>query len=130
MQTVLIATSIEPLEKQLCHHLRSKYEVFSCCNGATAISQLNHLKPDILVIDLQLPFINGLSVLQRSCHKPGIILALTSYANEEILQIAGNMGIASVILLPNTTDVIMSTLDTLIKEKALPRSTTRRGDNI
>jgi two-component system, NarL family, response regulator NreC len=59
-------------------------------NGAEAIARANELRPDIVLLDISMPDVDGLEALRRMQveHVPGRVLVLTMHAeNEYLLQV-------------------------------------------
>ena len=98
MAKLLIAVRSESLSAALAEAL-TQYEVYNCHTGIDALALLESLRPDVLIVELSLPVISGLTVLPRAPHKPPVILALTNLVTENILQVAANAGIQDMLLL-------------------------------
>ena len=99
MPKVLIASAIDGISQILARDLHG-CDVQACCTGPDALQTINRFRPDLLVIDLMLPGMDGLSVLRRSSFQPPTIIALSSIATISILQAAADLGICEVILIP------------------------------
>ena len=119
MAKLLIAVKSEIISAVLAEAL-AQYEVHSCHTGADALALLESLRPDIFIVELSLPVITGLTVLQETRHKPPVILALTTLVTESILQAAANAGVQDMILLPCTARRIIAHLETLIQKIPTP----------
>ena len=63
---------------------QSGYEVFAAPDGQAGIEMAASLKPDIVLLDIQLPGMDGYAVARNLRRNPGIagtpIVAVTSYA--------------------------------------------------
>lgn len=119
MKKLLIATHLESTCTALARTL-SQYEVHICSTGTDALTMLETLQPDILILDLMLPEIDGITVLRQSGYKPPIILALTNLASTSVLQAAVAAGAQDVLLIPCTIQHITKHLYTLIEEAPSP----------
>lgn len=51
----------------------------TCSSGIDAIYKLNEFRPDLLLLDIQMPNINGFEVLQNIKHQPAAIIFITAY---------------------------------------------------
>lgn len=111
MKKLLIAIDseifIEALESTLC----GKYEIHTCRRGDHALRILTSIKPDALIIDYSLPSINGLEVLKQTNYTPPVIIALTNYLSDRIVQESQATGVKALIIHPCTLDCILSYLD-------------------
>ena len=63
---------------------RSEYEVFAAMDGRSGIEKASVLKPDLILLDIQLPVMDGYAVARSLRENPGLadtpIVAVTSYA--------------------------------------------------
>ena len=60
MQSLLIADGSEVLTTQLAEALRGSYHIRVCHNGLAALEQLRERKPDVMILDLLLPELDGI----------------------------------------------------------------------
>ncbi len=78
----------EPLALHVIEQHLSKFSQFEVCGQSTdpveALSQIRHLQPDLLFLDIQMPDITGLDLIAAIQHKPQVILttAYREYAVE------------------------------------------------
>lgn len=100
--------------------VQSQHEVHICSTGTDALKLLETLQPDILILDLMLPYMDGLTVLRKSKFKPPIILARTNLINATVLQAAADVGVQDVLLIPCTIHYIVGRLNTLIEKAPSP----------
>jgi two-component system, cell cycle response regulator DivK len=63
---------------------QSNYEVFAALDGQSGIEMANLLKPDLILLDIQLPVMDGYAVARNLRQNPVLadtpIVAVTSYA--------------------------------------------------
>lgn len=81
-------------------------------NGKIAVSKIQTLKPDLLTLDIEMPEMNGIEVLQYlQQHAPHIsavmVSTLTSEGGEMTMR-ALELGAYDFILKPNTTNIVES----------------------
>lgn len=117
MYKLLIADSSEPYTDALKAILANEFDLQICHDGETALEMLLDFRPDVLILNLMLPFKDGLTVLQESAHKPKVILAISPYVNTYIQQVAENLGIQYIMIMPTVnalrvrlTDMIATTI--------------------
>ena len=86
-KTVLIAED-EPFIVESLTFLLTKagYDVASCGEGNAALRAIVERKPDLLILDVMLPGINGFDLLRRLRDTPGLsrlpVMALTAKGQE------------------------------------------------
>lgn len=113
MRTMLIAAGSETITSELKKAFQDKYQVFTSDRGDETLHLLQDLMPDILIINLSLSHITGLSVLQQTIYKPPIVIALASYFDNYIIQSAQSVCIDALIGLPCTIKCIEDHLERL-----------------
>jgi len=119
VRKILIATISEATNAELSKAL-SQYEVHMCNTGVAALEMLEALRPDILILDLMLPAMDGLTVLRKSCFKPRIILVRTNLITAAVLKDSADVGVLDIIPVPCTSHYIISRLDALIENAPSP----------
>lgn len=113
MKTLMIAIQSQIMTDIFSEHFRKEYEVHTCIEGNEALRLLQELKPDILIIDLSLPHITGLSVLQQTCYTPPAIISLTDYLSDDIVHEVQQAGVGALIRIPCTIECIASNINRL-----------------
>lgn len=101
---ILIADDHELVRKGLIRLLTETHPewkiVADVATGRAAIERGESLQPDVAILDLSLPDINGLQVAERLIEKlPGIrILVLTMHSAEPILQQLKKVGVRAYLI--------------------------------
>ena len=98
--TLLIADQNEDYRQAFAEAVRDDFDLFTCGDGQTALQFLRTHQPDYLVLDLILPQLDGLSLLQSAAtlpHPPKV-LVITRMYNDFVLDFASQLGIQYVIL--------------------------------
>ena len=111
---LLLAITSEELAATLAPFL-SQYNIHTCHNGTEALTLLDTIQPEAVILELCLPVMDGLSVLRQACHKPPVILALTNLCTDKVIQNALASGIQDMILKPCTIGHIVAHLEQLTK---------------
>lgn len=102
MRKLLIADASEEFRLALAEILRGKYVVRLCQDGNQTLEMLRSMKPDILVLDLLLPGLDGISLLQKAAEAglQPMVLATTGFVNEYVLECVERMGVGYVMVKP------------------------------
>ncbi|MBE6959204.1 MAG: response regulator [Ruminococcaceae bacterium] len=111
MLRIVIAMASDDFGHMLEKQLNTEHSVIRCFDGNTALDLLEHLRPDVLLLDLSLPLLDGLSMLEQaqSC-LPGVVIGLTEVASDSICARAEELGISRLYLLPVNADIFMKQL--------------------
>ncbi len=104
MKTVLIIEDNED-NMELCKMvLDGKFNVISAFNGNDGLEQIRSKKPDVVLLDLSLPGINGIDIAKRAKaseetkHIP--LIALTAHGMEKDKELAINAGCSEFVEKP------------------------------
>lgn len=95
MQKLLIADGSEDFRIALADALEGIYYVRSCATGREAISMLRSFNPDILVVNLMLQEIDGISLLEAAVREDirPMVLATIPFKNDYILDTLDRIGV-------------------------------------
>ena len=99
---LLLAEGNEELAIALEEGLRGIYTLRACRDGQTALELMRSFKPDVLVLDMMLPGLDGVSLLQTitDAHMEPMVLATTRYYNDYMLDSLNRFGVGYVIVKP------------------------------
>lgn len=106
MQKLLIAESSGIFSSALSAQLHTQFEVSVCADGQTALELLEQLQPDILILNLMLPYVDGLTVLQEASFHPPIILATTMHMSAYVDQAVRALGVDYTMIAPSVDAVV------------------------
>ena len=84
---LLIGDSSETLHSALAAKLGDRFIILSCADGMQTLQTACSFRPDVLVLDLMMPKLDGLTVLQ-TMHQQGLcprVLALTPFVSDYVL---------------------------------------------
>lgn len=108
MQKLLIAETATVFSAALADALSDLFQIRCCQTGTEALQLLETLRPDALIIDTALPYMDGLTVLHTTTHRPSMILALTTATTAYALQMLKNAGADYTVSLPCTVQCVVS----------------------
>lgn len=97
---LLIADNNEEFRLALARLLQSRYDVRTCCTGGEALAILHQDHWDVLVLDVMLPEVDGITLLERITEdgiRPKVLL-LTSLTTDYILRAAERLGVGYIML--------------------------------
>jgi two-component system cell cycle response regulator DivK len=98
----------------------SGYDVIAARDGLEAVERAEQQRPDIVVLDLQLPEMSGIEVarkLRASKKTAGVpLVAVTGFSQECDHQVAREAGFDAVIVKPCDPPVLLAELSRLLAE--------------
>lgn len=117
-QKILIADADDVFPLALTQLLRERYEVRCCQSGKHTLELLHSYQPDLLVLELMLPELDGISLLQ-SAVASGLklnVLVISCLCNEYTMEILGPMGIRYAIRKPCDLNAAVNRITDLIRQ--------------
>lgn len=101
-QTVLLADTSAEFCDSLARLLAADFQVYTCRDGVQVLAMLEKCNPDVLVTDLALPGVDGLSLLRTAAAmtKRPAMLATTCYQTNFIQEILAQIGVDYMMLKP------------------------------
>ena len=108
---ILIVDDFEPWRRAVCTILAEDTDleiVGECFDGLDAVQKCRDLQPDLVLLDIQLPKMNGLDAARQICEvSPHTkILFLSSYHCVEIMRDALKIGAAFVVKADAARDLL------------------------
>ena len=122
MQTLLIADSSTAFADVLEAAFQDRYRVIKAFDGNSAFTLLQEHQPEVAIINLMLPYKDGLTVLQQSAFHPHIILAITHHMSAYVQQAVTELGVDYTLIMPSAKTVI-ARLEDLLSNYAPPNPT-------
>lgn len=116
---ILIAEDDDLLRKSLAYFLRNQgYTVWEHTNGEEALAMVREKTPDVIVTDLNMPFLGGMEMIYsvRNELKLNIpIIVLTASGLETIELQAFDIGASEFMAKPFSPSVLKARIDRLVK---------------
>ncbi len=115
MRKILIADNSEDFAAALGDALRGRFCVRICTTGTQALEQLRIYRPDVLVMDVMLPELDGISLLQAARDEDLMpnVLALTRSAASYITEALDRLEVSYIMMKPCKTDAVCARITDL-----------------
>jgi len=77
----------EPIIRDLCARTLKDYRILQAENGQEALRVLEHEKVDLILVDVMMPIMNGLDLLQKIKEQDPeqLVIVMTGYADKDII---------------------------------------------
>jgi len=114
---VLIADDHEAVARHVCRLLSRQCEVVgSVRDGRLVLETAARLRPDVVLLDLSMPHVNGLDVLrQLTRFEPAIkVVVVTMYSDEAVEQEAVRSGAAGFVLKSDLGQKLLPVLEAIV----------------
>lgn len=121
-QKLLIADSGEEFRQALAEQTRGFYKVRVCQEGKETLQTLLTFKPDAMVLDMMLPGLDGVSILQAAADagiRPAVI-AVTKFASDYLAESAHRLGVGYMMVKPCDVEATVSRLQELTQLRENP----------
>jgi len=116
---ILVVEDFEPFLQFICSILRQKdgFQLVEASDGLEAIEKAEQLQPDLILLDVGLPKLNGIQVAKRLRHlAPRTqILFLSVESSPDVVQEALNSGAAGYINKLNIEKELFPTIETVLR---------------
>ncbi len=102
MQKLLIADATEAFPYALAEVMQPEYQVRICTNGKEALEILRSDPPDVMVMDLVLPGLDGVSLLKQTAREgiTPLVLGVCDLYNEYLVEYVHDLPLAYIIRKP------------------------------
>jgi DNA-binding response OmpR family regulator len=123
MATILVVEDELDVQKVVAKRLSSRgFTVHCASDGYQAVQKAHKVAPDLIVLDLQLPAGDGLSVLRKlrisEDTKKMHIVVLTGMTNEMFKQSVLTEGVDAYLQKPYDSQVLLDTIDKILGKTA------------
>jgi DNA-binding NarL/FixJ family response regulator len=119
---VLIAEDFEPFRRFTCSTLGKRSDMQIICevsNGLEAVQKAGELKPDLILMDIGLPVLNGIEAARRilKLSPQSKIIFLTQESSADVVQEALNVGARGYVLKTKAVSELLDAVEAVIMEK-------------
>ncbi len=137
MATILVVEDELDVQKVVAKRLSSRGFTVECASdGYQAVQKAHKIAPDLIVLDLQLPAGDGLSVLRKlrisDSTKKTHIVVLTGMTNELFKQSVLTEGVDAYLQKPYDAQVLLDTINQILgkREVGVPTNREKTEDGI
>jgi two-component system sensor histidine kinase ChiS len=124
-QTIMVVEGESSLVKMLRERLETQgYELITYDSGEEAVRDVNSVRLDLILIDVNLSDANGLDICERICKRTEVpIILLADEASEPEKVRALNIGADDYIARPISNDELMARVNVIFKRRRIPDRT-------
>ncbi len=119
MQRLLIADTAEAFVSAAQKQLKNSFEIKVCHDGIRAAELINSFVPDILVLDMMLPELDGMSILYnlRAAAKRTKVITLSRHYNPCDLAKLEKLDVSSVLMKPCALSALLARINEIAKDR-------------
>ena len=95
------------------------YDIDSCSNGVKALELIPVFNPDLIIMDVKMPGMNGIDVLKkiRETDKERKVIMMTAYGDQHYVNQAEALGVARFIIKPFDLNELKTQVAEIVKDK-------------
>lgn len=118
MLKLLISDASEEFRLALADQLKNTYVIRLCQEGNETLEQMRIFRPDVMILDLTLPGMDGISLLHRASAEGiyPVVLATTRFLNEYVQRSAEFLGVGYLMMKPCDVNATIARLSDLTQE--------------
>jgi DNA-binding NarL/FixJ family response regulator len=119
---ILVADDHEAVRKGVCAILAIRLDIAVCgeaANGQEAIAKAHSLKPDLIILDITMPVLNGLDAARviRLTLPELPILLLTMHDGKHVIEDAKKIGIDGFVCKSEASATLLAAVDALLRNQ-------------
>lgn len=120
--SMLIADSTEEFPATLGEILGARYTLHVCSEGNAALELLNSLHPELLILDLNLPGMDGITLLQNAAASGvhPMVLATSTYRSAYVEASLQELGVQYLMMRPCSAKALVARVLALSQRLHLP----------
>ncbi|MCL4297526.1 MAG: response regulator [Anaerolineae bacterium] len=124
-ETILVVDDSAEIVRVLKEYMLTPlgYQVISAADGRSGLKLAVSRQPDLILLDMQLPFMDGLEVLkslrQAGCQAP--VIFMTMHGSESTVVEVFRLGVRDYLAKPFTVEDVQQAVDRALQESRLVR---------
>lgn len=135
IKKILIADSSEEFSLELRRALETEAEweiVGMASDGQQALELLHRTQPDVILMDLLLPKVDGIAVLQQAAamKRPPMVMVMSAYLTEYMTGTAAQLGVRYFMAKPCSLSVVAERLHSIVEAEDSKQKPQRTEVNI
>ncbi|MBO7110866.1 MAG: response regulator [Bacteroidaceae bacterium] len=93
---------------------RTNVKILTAVNGQEALDMVRQLKPNVVLLDIQMPILNGMEVLKEIKADPQLkdtaVIMVSAYTSAEDIEQSMSLGASGFIKKPVIMDILLSSV--------------------
>lgn len=123
-RVVLVIEDDAPLRRMITRFLGAAgYDICEAADGAAGLAMAREQRPDLVLLDLMMPGLDGWQVLQRlkgEAETAGLpVIVLTASVGASLSERALRLGAARYLVKPLDTRILVETVDLLLRPQRI-----------
>lgn len=116
MRKLLIAQHSQTMVDHLQHALHDEWEIHICMDSYPIIDIMEYMKPEAMILDLNLSPKDGISVLKESQpFLPSAVIATSNYVDKHVAETVASLGVGALVRIPFRMEYLKEQLDLLME---------------
>ncbi|MBM7579319.1 response regulator transcription factor [Jeotgalibacillus terrae] len=118
---VLVVEDEQPMRELIASFLKEEqYQVSEAANGVEALQLFERAQPDVLVVDIMMPFMDGFELLEEIRKRSDIPFIFLSARGEELDKVKGlRLGADDYMVKPFHSGELIARIETVIRRAGL-----------
>lgn len=99
------------------------YEIYQAANGIMALEVADRYSPDLVLLDMKIPGMDGMKVLKRlkDMNSSITVIMMTAYGDQEMINEAKRLGARTHITKPFDIGELANTVNQLFEDKSVKK---------
>lgn len=117
MYRILVVEDNEKIRMELCDFLsKNGYRSEGCCDFANILEEISSRKPDLILLDLNLPFMDGHFICRELRRTSNVPIIIVTSRNSEIDELQSmHLGADDYVTKPYNLQILLARIDRVLK---------------